>query len=248
MSQRRDPFRSIPYRTKQHPAPPDIYDSLRVAEPRRRNRHWEKEHTAARSSIAVWIPSWPCGSRKSPETSEVPEGEVARFLLEYALRAYAEGDLDLIPHPNPNRMRMTLFPVDEPPQRADLPYKPRKTKRKKSIGASWKVITTWRGFPPELKSEISDLASEAGLDVPVGELVTALLRFSLKAYEYGLLEAGTGAKSDRLPFGRKGQIMSFPQNRINIFRKKNNVGGRQNVPPTCCLRPAHVPACARRLR
>jgi hypothetical protein len=39
----------------------------------------------------------------------------------------------------------------------------------------------------ELKSEISDLASEAGLDVPVGELVTALLRFSLTAYELGLL-------------------------------------------------------------
>ena len=72
-------------------------------------------------------------------------------------------------------------------QRANLPYKPRKTRRKKSIGASWKVITTWRNFSPELKEEISDLASEAGLDVPVGELVTALLRFSLTAYELGVL-------------------------------------------------------------
>jgi hypothetical protein len=118
---------------------------------------------------------------------EVPAGEVARFLLEYGMRAYNEGNLDLIPYPDPNRMRFTLFPVDEPPQRADLSYKPRKTRRKKSIGPSWRVITTWRNFSPELKGEISDLASEAGLDVPVGELVTALLRFSLTAYELGLI-------------------------------------------------------------
>ena len=31
------------------------------------------------------------------------------------------------------------------------------------------------------------LASDDGLNVPVGELVTALLKFGLKAYEYGLL-------------------------------------------------------------
>ena len=146
-----------------------------------------KSTTAAKWSIAAWIPSWPCAVKEIAGEFEVREGEVARFLLEYALRAYNEGDLDLIPYPNPNRMRFTLFPVDEPPQRANLSYKPRKTKRKKSIGASWKVITTWRNFSPELKEEISDLASEAGLDVPVGELVTALLRFSLTAYELGLL-------------------------------------------------------------
>ena len=187
MSQRRDPFdRShIGVATA---APPDIYESLRVAEPRRRNRHWEKEHLSRKVVYRGVDPKLALRVKEIAGDIYVTEGEVARFLLEYALRAYAEGELDLIPYPNPNRMRMTLFPVVEPPQRADLPYTPRKTKRKKSIGASWKVITTWRGFPPELKSEISDLASEAGLDVPVGELVTALLRFSLKAYEYGLLK------------------------------------------------------------
>jgi hypothetical protein len=187
MSQRRNPFdRShIGVATA---APPDIYESLRVAEPRRRNRHWEKEHLSRKVVYRGVDPKLALRVKEIAGDIYVTEGEVARFLLEYALRAYAEGELDLIPYPNPNRMRMTLFPVVEPPQRADLPYRPRKTKRKKSIGASWKVITTWRGFPPELKSEISDLASEAGLDVPVGELVTALLRFSLKSYEYGLLK------------------------------------------------------------
>jgi hypothetical protein len=187
MIKRQDPFRQT-HDEESIPSPPDIYENLRVAGPRKRNRHWEKEHNSRKAVYRGVDPKLALRVKQIAGEIAVREGEVARFLLEYALRAYAEGDLDLIPYPNPNRMRMTLFPPDEPAQRADLPYTPRKTRRKKSIGASWKVITTWRKFPPDLKSEISDLASEAGLDVPVGELVTALLRYSLKAHEYGLLK------------------------------------------------------------
>lgn len=186
MNKRQDPFQ----RTNDEnniPTPPDIYDALRVAEPRKRNRRWEKEHNSRKVVYRGVDPKLALRVKKIAGEFEVPAGEVARFLLEYGMRAYNEGDLDLIPYPNPNRMRFTLFPVDEPPHRANLPYKPRKTRHKKSIGASWRVITTWRNFSPELKGEISDLASEAGLDVPVGELVTALLRFSLTAYELGLI-------------------------------------------------------------
>ena len=186
MNNRRDPFRQ-PEGEADIPTPPDIYENLRVAEPRKRNRHWEKEHNSRKAVYRGVDPKLALRVKEIAGEFDVPEGEVARFLLEYAMRAYCEGDLDLIPYPNPDRMRMTLFPVDEPMQRANLRYKPRRTKRKKSIGASWRVITTWRNFSPELKEEISDLASEAGLDVPVGELVTALLRFSLTAYELGLL-------------------------------------------------------------
>jgi hypothetical protein len=64
------------------------------------------------------------------------------------------------------------------------PARPTKQKRSEAL---WKVITTWRGFPPELKHELADLASDDGLNVPVGELITALLRFGLKDYERGLL-------------------------------------------------------------
>jgi len=186
MNKRQDPFR----RTNDEnsiPTPPDIYDALRVAEPRKRNRRWEKEHNSRKVVYRGVDPKLALRVKKIAGEFEVPAGEVARFLLEYGMRAYNEGNLDLIPYPNPDRMRFTLFPVDEPPQRADLSYKPRKTRRKKSIGPSWRVIATWRNFSPELKGEISDLASEAGLDVPVGELVTALLRFSLTAYELGLI-------------------------------------------------------------
>ena len=186
MNNRRNPFHQ-PEGETDIPAPPDIYDNLRVAELRKRNRHWEKEHNSRKVVYRGVDPKLALRVKEIAGDFEVREGEVARFLLEYALRAYHEGDLDLIPHPNPDRMRMTLFPVEKPMQRANLSYKSRKTRRKKSIGASWKVITTWRNFSSELKEEISDLASEAGLDVPVGELVTALLRFSLMAYELGLL-------------------------------------------------------------
>ena len=62
-----------------------------------------------------------------------------------------------------------------------------KTKKQKPPEQLWRVITTWRGFPPELKKELAELASDDGLNVPVGELITALLRFGLRAYEYGLL-------------------------------------------------------------
>jgi hypothetical protein len=187
MKKRQDPFRQT-HDEGSIPQPPDIYDNLRVAEPRRRNRRWEKEHNSRKAVYRGVDPKLALRVKQIAGEFEVREGEVARFLLEYALHAYNGDELDLIPYPNPNRTRMTLFPVDVPFQRADLPYTPRKTRRKKSTGASWRVITTWRNFPPELKSEISDLASEAGLDVPVGELVTALLRFSLKAHEYGLLK------------------------------------------------------------
>ena len=186
MSKRQDPFRQVAGEPG-IPTPPDLYDNLRVAEPRRRDRHWEKEHNSRKVVYRGVDPKLALRVKELASEYEVREGEVARFLLEYALRAYHAGELDLIPHPNPDRMRMTLFPIDEPLQRANLTYKPRKTRGKKSTGAPWKVITTWRNFPPELKGEISALASEAGLDVPVGELVTALLRFSLTAYELGVL-------------------------------------------------------------
>ena len=118
----------------------------------------------------------------------VPTGEVARALLEFALRAYAEGDLDLNPRPNPLGMRMTLYPeketLEEKRKRGGMPEKKKKTAPEEG----WRVIVTWRGLPPELKQEIAALSSEEGLNVPAGELVTALLRFSLKAHEYGLLK------------------------------------------------------------
>jgi hypothetical protein len=202
MNNRRDPFRQ-PDGETDFPAPPDIYDSLRVAERRKRNRRWEKDHNSRKAVYRGVDPKLALRVKELAAKFDIREGKVATCLLAYALRAYDEGDLELAPYPSPNRMRMTLFPVHEPFQRANLSYTPRRAKRKKTSGASWRVITTWRDFPPELKSEISDLASDAGLNVPAGELVTALLRFSLNAYDHGILIF----KLDRVVTGQQLETM-----------------------------------------
>ncbi len=183
-TQRRNPF--------EHPSPKqpasrsDYYDHLRVATPRQRNRQWEKTHLSQKAMYRGVDPILALRVKQIAVDLDVSDGEVARTLLEYAMRAYAEGDLNLYPRPNPERMRMTLFPfaetVDEKRKRGGSP-----ARKKKVEEPRWRVITTWRGLPVELKQEISALASDDGLNVPAGELITALLRFSLKAYEYGLI-------------------------------------------------------------
>ena len=189
MSDRRNPFGNLPPNARSNPKPLDIYESLPVAEPRRRNRNWEKEHQNEKAVYRGVDSKLVSRVKGIAKEFSLREGEVARFFLEYGLRAYGTGEVDLTPYPNPERLRMTLFPSSHwtASQKIKSPSA-RKTHRKKANPPFWKVITTWRNFSPEVKDEISDLASEAGLGVPVGELVTALLRFSFNAYDRGLLK------------------------------------------------------------
>ena len=183
MSKRRNPFETS------EPAPtvlstPSIYDSLRVASPRKRNRQWEKQHQNQKVVYRGVNPKLALQVKTIAGDLLVPSGEVARAVIEFALRAYEQGDLDLHPRLNPYRMRMTLFPTSDSARSYDRPARPSKRKQPESL---WRVITTWRGFPHELKKELATLASDDGLNVPIGELITALLRYGLKAYDSGLL-------------------------------------------------------------
>jgi len=180
MSKRRDPFASPEATT---PATsPSMYDSLRVAEERTRNRGWERAHQDQKVTYRGVEPKLALKIKHIAGELSVPEGEVARAVIEHALRAYERGELDLYPRPDPERMRMTLYPDSDS---ARFSNRPKKSKHHKS---SWRVITTWRGFPPALKGELSALASDAGLNVPIGELITALLRYGLHVYENGLFK------------------------------------------------------------
>jgi len=183
MTKRRNPFETSES-TSVAVHPPSIYDSLRVAAPRKRNRQWEKEHQSHKVVYRGVDPKLSLKVKSIADDLLVPSGEVARAVIEYALRGYEQGDVDLHPRPNPLRMRMTLFPSSDSARSYDQPKKLSKQKHPESL---WRVITTWRGFPPELKKELATLASEDGLNVPIGELITALLRFGLKAYDNGLL-------------------------------------------------------------
>lgn len=182
MSHRRNPFAASNAAAIQ---PPSIYDTLRVASPRKRNRRWEKEHQSQKAVYRGVDPKLALQVKTLASDLFVPEGEVARCILEYAMRAYEEGDLDLLPRPNPFRMRMTLYPSIHVSRGYSMKSK---SQARKPQGASWRVITTWRSFSPELKRTLSALASEEGLNVPVGELVSALLRYGLWAHEAGLLK------------------------------------------------------------
>jgi hypothetical protein len=183
MSNRRNPFGDIPASESSPAAPPDIFESLPVAAPRQRKRDWERDHQNKKVVYRGVDPQAALRVRQLAEELRVPIGEVARALLEYGLDAYSRGNLNLDPRPNPERLRMTLFP-----KRTASKQKIGKAGQKKiSKEASWRVVTTWRNFSAELKDEIGVLASEKGLDIPVGELVSAFLQYALKAYDNGEL-------------------------------------------------------------
>jgi hypothetical protein len=166
---------------------PDLNKYLHDAAPRQRSRRWEKANLSQKATYRGIDPNLALRVKQIAAELNRRDGDVARTLLEYAMRAYAEGDLDLNPHKHPDRMRNTLFPfsekVDERRKHGEIP--PRKKKLEKTC---WRVVTTWRGLPAALKQEIATLGSEDGLNIPSGELVTALLGYSLKAYAYGLLK------------------------------------------------------------
>ena len=192
MSDRRNPF-GVPHEQTSHASPPDIFESLPVAAPRERDRTWERKHQGEKVVYRGIDPKTALRVRQIADELCVPNGEVARALLEYGLDAYSRGDLNLSPRPNPARLRMTLFPSDGAPV-----GKVRKAgKRKPAKEESWRVVTTWRNFSPELKDEIGVLASEKGLDVPVGELISTFLQYALKAYARGDLELNPVEKATR---------------------------------------------------
>ncbi|MBT3313039.1 MAG: hypothetical protein HN390_00355 [Anaerolineae bacterium] len=181
MGNRRNPFGDVPANESAPATPPDIYDSLPVAEPRQRKRDWERAHQNEKVVYRGVDPQAALQVRQLAEELNVPVGEVARALLEHGLIAYSRGDLNLAPRLNPERLRMTLFPKKDVSKRKAG----KAGKRKDGKEASWRVVTTWRNFSAELKDEIGILASDKGLDIPVGELVSAFLQFALRAYESG---------------------------------------------------------------
>ena len=80
-----------------------------------------------------------------------------------------------------------------------------KSKTGKQPKTSWRNITTWRNFSPQLKRTLSALASVEALNVPVGELVNALLRYGLQAHQAGLLNLEAVEKATALTLLGEGE-------------------------------------------
>ena len=185
MTKRRNPFETSATCSSRSPSHRASMTPCAWLNPANAIARWEKQHQSHKAVYRGVDPKLSLQVKSIAGDLLVPEGEVARAVIEYALRGYEQGDLDLHPRPNPYRMRMTLFPTSDSAR--SLSTNQRNHPNRKQTEALWQVITTWRGFPPELKKELAALASDDGLNVPIGELITALLRFGLKAYERGLL-------------------------------------------------------------
>lgn len=153
---------------------------------RKRNRQWEKQNLSRKAVYRGVNPKLALRVKTIASQLGAPEGEVARAVIEYALCSYGRGDFELDPRPKPYHARMTIATDSARGEE----------RRRKPLQADWRVVTTWRGFPPELKKELTALASDDGLNVPVGELITALLRFGLAAYDAGLLTLDVPTEED----------------------------------------------------
>ena len=154
-----------------------------VAAPCKRNRQWEKKHQSRKAVYRGVDPKYSLRVKSLAADLGVPTGKAASVLIGFSLRAYEQDDLDLRPHIRPNLARRTLHP--KPEMLRNSSSKRRSTPPQLKF---WRVITTWRNFSPELKRAISALASGEELNVPAGELVSALLRYGLNAYDAGLLK------------------------------------------------------------
>lgn len=190
MTGRCDPHDEAGLKIRAHP--PAIRDSLRGASPRRRNRQWEKQQLSRKAVYRGVDPNLALKVKAIAKDMRIAAGEAACRVIEYALRAHERGEFDLHPRPNPKRMRMTLLPRGDSAQSRRRSKRVSKQKRTETL---WRVITTWRGFSPELKHELAALASDDGLNVPIGELISALLYVGLNAYEAGLLPPTPAPKS-----------------------------------------------------
>lgn len=228
MSNRRNPFDDAAH-SDMASNPPGIYKA-----PRKRRRQWEKEHLSHKAVYRGVDPKLVLKVKAIAQELFVPAGEVACALIGYALRAYAVGDLSLNPRHQPYRMRMTLFPSSEAFIKYEAAARP---KGGKHSAALWRVIVTWRNFQPELKQEISALASEDGLNVPLGELVSALLRFGLTAYRSDLVKLEPVQKSTSYTLKLTGP-KKFVEGELDGARSRSGPGAVHDPP---ALRPRNRP-------
>ena len=154
--------------------------------PAKRNRGWEKIHRPYR------YVNVPLELRDQvvalAEHLVVTADEVARAFFEYGLECVDDDTLRLRTHPNPEGRKMTLFPREQASgwQKANDGPKEIPARRKKKSERVKKIYpaVSYR-LPESLHNMLCGLAME--LDVPVGEVVTLLLRHGLDAYRKGKL-------------------------------------------------------------
>ena len=87
----------------------NLTDAMDIPSPYR-SRGWERRHLDEKVVYRGVKLEYVKEVQRLASDLSVPQGEVARSILEYSLRRYEQGFLDLVPRPDPKRMRMTLHP------------------------------------------------------------------------------------------------------------------------------------------
>jgi hypothetical protein len=155
--------------------------------PAKRNRQWEKAHRPYR------YVNMPLEVREEmlalAEHLHVTADDVAHAFFEYGLDRVDEGKLHLKTQPNPLGRKMTLFPQKQAGawEEAEGPKRDFPARKKRKVEQSKKSVpsVSYR-IPHGVHMDLCSMAAE--LAVPVGEVVTLLLRHGLNAYRAGRLK------------------------------------------------------------
>jgi len=110
--------------------------------------------------------------------------DVARAFFEYGLQCIQYGSLRL-DDARPKGLRMTLYPFSGAGWAENnwSPQQPKIKKEKRDSKSNWKEVANYR-IPIELHKRIKELAGEV---IPLGEVVTILLKNGIEGYENGQL-------------------------------------------------------------
>jgi hypothetical protein len=172
------------------PPPTSILDTLKAEPPKKRSRDWDKQRTHLVATYRGVPEPLQNQVKEIAAGLEVTTGEVARALFEFALRGVAQDQLHFQAHPR--GVRMTLYSPEErdereseirtwPPAKGGV-----KSRREKKAPPAWKRVVSYHGIPTEVQQGIKQIADR--YTVPVGEVVTFLFEFSLKAIDQGELK------------------------------------------------------------
>jgi hypothetical protein len=116
-----------------------------------------------------------------------------------------DNKLQLHAQPNPHGRKMTLFPKTHSKGWRETLDQPRQIPARKKKQSSYKrkiyPAVSYR-LPQNVHDNLCGLAME--LDVPVGEMVTFLLRYGLDAYREGRLDLTPQPLTVKMTLGRNG--------------------------------------------
>jgi hypothetical protein len=163
------------------------------AEPKKRNRGWEKEHhTHSYRGVPQEIHNQVVALA---DYLQVTTDEIVQVFVQYGLSCLDRDILTL--SPRPKARRMTLFPLPNgwgeqvgwsegggwDPKSQEIPLSPRKPSRTKQIG--WERVVTYR-ISDDADNSVSHIAAQHTL--PVGEIVTLFLKYGFESYKSGRLK------------------------------------------------------------